>query len=157
MATPQPRTQDFREYLNRTGLKQTRQRLRIVEAFFAAGQHVSAEELHRRLHPETPRLGLVTVYRTLKLLRQAGLASARSFGDAYARFDPNPAGRGHHHLVCTRCGAVQEFGDGDLRPLERRLARRLGFTVTEHKLEMYGICRDCARAARPRPRRRAGA
>jgi Fur family ferric uptake transcriptional regulator len=157
MATSQIRTQDFREYLSRSGLKQTQQRVRIVEAFYAAGQHVSAEELHRRLHANAPGIGLVTVYRTLKLLRQAGLASARSFGDTYARFDPNPAERGHHHLVCTHCGAVQEFADEDLRPLERRVARRQGFRVTAHKLELYGLCRTCARATRPRPRRRAGA
>jgi Fur family ferric uptake transcriptional regulator len=152
MAASELRTQGFQDYLTRSGLKRTQQRLRIVEAFFAAGQHVSAEELHRHLRADAPGIGLVTVYRTLKLLRQAGLASSRTFGDPYARFDPNPAERGHHHLVCTRCGTVQEFADEDLRPLERRVARRQGFRVTAHKLELYGVCRDCVPAPRPRTR-----
>ncbi len=142
----------FSDYLARAGLKSTRQRDRIVRAFFAAGRHVSVEELHHQIRPEDPNLGLVTVYRTLKLLRQAGLATERKFGDAYARFDPNPADWTHHHLICTRCGKIQEFEDASLRALGARVARRQGFTVTEQRLELYGVCRECARLERRRPR-----
>jgi Fur family ferric uptake transcriptional regulator len=143
----------FAEYLSRAGLKATRQRERIVRAFFAAGRHISAEELHRQIRAQDPGVGLVTVYRTLKLLRQAGLATARAFGDGYARFDPNPADWTHHHLICTRCGKVQEFQDADLRNMEEKVARRHGFTVTEQKLELYGLCKECGRTARRRPAR----
>lgn len=143
----------FVAYLSRAGLKSTRQRERIVRAFFAAGRHISAEELYRQIRTQDPGVGLVTVYRTLKLLHQAGLATARAFGDGYARFDPNPADWMHHHLICTRCGKVQEFQDKDLRVLGRKVARTLGFTVTEQKLELYGLCKDCGRAERRRPTR----
>ena len=143
--------QGFADYLARAGLKSTRQRERIVRAFFAAGRHTSAEELYHQIRAQEPCIGLVTVYRTLKLLRQAGLATERAFGDGYARFDPTPAALTHHHLICTRCGMVQEFQDKDLRLLGRKVARSLRFTITEHKLELYGLCRDCGRAERDRP------
>lgn len=138
----------FSDFLNRAGLKNTRQRERIVRAFFAAGRHISAEELYHQIRAQAPSTGLVTVYRTLKLLRQAGLATERKFGDSYARFDPNPADWTHHHLICTRCGKIREFQDATLRNLGAKVARGQGFTVTEQRLELYGICRDCARLDR---------
>jgi len=146
----------FTDFLNRAGLKNTRQRERIVRGFFAAGRHISAEELYHQIRAQDPTIGLVTVYRTLKLLGRAGLATERKFGDAYARFDPHPADWTHHHLICTRCGKIREFQDVTLRSLGAKVARSQGFTVTEQRLELYGICRDCARvggrrdAGRPR-------
>ncbi len=145
MADSDPRLLRFADFLTRAGLKTTRQRERIVRAFFAAGRHISAEELYHRIHAEDPSIGLVTVYRTLKLLREAGLATGRQFGDTYTRFDPHPADWPHHHLICTRCGKIQEFEDATLHALREKVARTFGFTVTEHRLELYGFCRECAR------------
>ncbi len=141
----------FAEYLARAGLKSTRQRDRIVRAFFAAGRHISAEELYYQIRSEDPTVGLVTVYRTLKLLRQAGLATERQFGDPYARFDPTPADQRHHHLICIRCGTIHEFENATVRALGTKAARSHGFTVTEQRLEIYGVCRDCAALERRRP------
>lgn len=145
--------QVFADYLTRAGLKATRQRQTIVRAFFAAGRHVSAEELYHQIRSVDPGIGLVTVYRTLKLLRQAGLATERRFGDSYTRFDPHPADWAHHHLICTRCGKIQEFQDTTLLALRKKVARSVGFTVTEPKLELYGLCRACARLGTGRPSR----
>lgn len=151
------RIQRFADFLTRSGLKATRQRERIVRAFFAAGRHLSAEELYHQTRAQDPSIGLVTVYRTLKLLREAGLATGRQFGDAYTRFDPNPADRPHDHLICTRCGKIQEFADASLHALREKVARSRGFTVTEHRLELYGFCRECARLNRGRAARSARA
>src|SRR3989304_845056 len=104
MSDSHARLQRFADFLARSGLKTTRQRERIVRAFFAAGRHLSAEELYHPIQTQEPGIGLVTGYRTLKLLRQAGLATERQFGEAYTRFDPNPADWPHAHLTCTRCG-----------------------------------------------------
>lgn len=153
MAESDPRLQRFADFLARSGLKSTRQRERIVRAFFAAGRHVSAEELYHQIQSQDPGIGLVTVYRTLKLLRQAGLATERQFGEAYTRFDPNPADWPHDHLICTRCGKIQEFEDANLHSLREKVARSLDFTVIEHKLELYGFCRDCARLGKRRAAR----
>ena len=148
MADPDVRTQRFAEFLTRSGLKSTRQRERIVHDFFDAGRHLSAEELYHRIRTEDRGIGLVTVYRTLKLLQEAGLATGRQFGGTYTRFDPNPADRPHDHLICTRCGKIQEYADPSLHALREKVARSRGFTVTEHRLELYGFCRDCARLNR---------
>jgi Fur family ferric uptake transcriptional regulator len=147
------RLQQFADFLSRTGLKSTRQRQQIVQAFFAAGRHLTAEQLYQRLQEQDPGIGLVTVYRTLKLLREAGLATGRQFGDAYTRFDPTPVDRPHDHLICVRCGQIQEFRDPNLYTLRARVARRQGFTVTEHRLDVYGLCRDCARFGKTRDER----
>lgn len=153
MSDSDSRLRRFADFLARSGLKNTRQRERIVRAFFAAGRHLSAEELYHRIQTQDPGIGLVTVYRTLKLLREAGLATERQFGDAYTRFDPNPTDWPHDHLICTRCGKIQEFEDSTLRSLQEKVARTMGFSVTEHKLELYGLCRDCARLGRGRAAR----
>jgi Fur family ferric uptake transcriptional regulator len=150
MTAPDVRLQRFAEFLSHSGLKSTRQRERIVRAFFDAGRHVSAEELYHRIRTQDPSIGLVTVYRTLKLLREAGLATGRQFGDAYTRFDPSPTDRPHDHLICTRCGKIQEFADDNLHALREKVARSRGFTVIEHRLELYGFCRECARLNRGR-------
>ncbi len=145
MADLDVRLQRFAEFLADSGLKRTRQRDHVLQAFFGAGRHLSAEELYHRIRSQDPAIGLVTVYRTLKLLQEAGLATGRQFGDSYTRFDPSPADRPHDHLICTRCGKIQEFADTNLHALREKVARSRGFTVTEHRLELYGFCRDCAR------------
>lgn len=143
MTDPEAALQGFADYLSRSGLKSTRQRDRIVRAFFASRRHVSAEELHRQLRASDPHIGLVTVYRTLKLLRSAGLATQQQFGTTSARFERS-ADAPHHHLVCTECGRIQEFEDDALGRLARRVKRARGFHVTEQRLELYGFCRECA-------------
>ena len=150
----EPAVQSFSAYLSRTGRKSTRQRERIVRAFLAAGRHISAEELYRQIRAEDPSLGLVTVYRTLKLLGQAGLAAERSFGASFSRFDPNLSAGNHHHLICTECGAIREFRDGHADTLGRRAAHAAGFTVTESRVELYGVCQTCAHRKLPARRRK---
>ncbi len=135
----------FADHLARSGHKATRQREVIARAFFTGARHVTAEELYRVVRDEMPQVGLVTVYRTLKLLREAGLAEERHFGDAHTRFDPNLTERphDHHHLICTACGRIEEFEEAAVRALSTRAARARGFTVTRHALELYGTCRAC--------------
>ncbi len=144
----EPAVQSFSAYLSRTGRKSTRQRERIVRAFLAAGRHISAEELYRQVRSHDPSVGLVTVYRTLKLLGAAGLATERSFGAGYSRFDPNLAEGNHHHLICTVCGRIEEFRDPHADASGQRAARAAGFIVTESRVELYGTCQACARRKR---------
>jgi len=117
----EPAVQSFSAYLSRPGRKSTRQRERIVRTFLVAGRHISAEELYRQIRAEDPNLGLVTLYRTLKLLGQAGLAAERSFGASFSRFDPNLSA-GDHHLICTDCDAIREFRGGHADTFGRRPA-----------------------------------
>jgi Fur family ferric uptake transcriptional regulator len=136
-------------YIERMGLKHSRQRERIADAFFAMEGHVTVDEVVARARRDDPRVSLATVYRTMKLLAESGLASARQFGDGQTRYEA-AAGRDHHdHLICTGCGAIVEFANERIESLQALVARRHGFEVENHKLELYGRCARCRRPARP--------
>lgn len=135
-------------YIQRMGLKHSRQRERIADAFFAMDGHVTVEDVVARARRDDPRVSLATVYRTMKLLADSGLATARRFGDGQTRYEA-AEGRGHHdHLICTGCGAIVEFSNDRIESLQTLVARRHGFDVENHKLELYGRCQRCRRAPR---------
>lgn len=130
-------------YIEEKGLKHSRQRDRIAETFFAMGGHVSVEELVARVRRIDPRISVATVYRTMKLLADCGLAVPRHFGGGQARYEA-AAGRAHHdHLICTGCGTIVEFANEKIESLQESVARRHGFEVESHKLELYGRCARC--------------
>lgn len=130
-------------YIAERGLKHSRQRDRIAETFFAMGGHVSVEELVARVRRIDPRVSVATVYRTMKLLSECGLAVPRHFGGGQARYEA-AAGRAHHdHLICTGCGAIVEFANERIESLQESVARSHGFEVETHKLELYGRCARC--------------
>jgi Fur family ferric uptake transcriptional regulator len=130
-------------WLGEKGLKHSRQRDVIVETFFATGGHEPVDALVARVRARDPRVSVATVYRTMKLLAECGLAVPRRFEDGHTRYEP--AGhRGHHdHLICTGCGRIVEFENERIEDLQRRVARSHGFEVESHKLELYGRCAEC--------------
>lgn len=131
--------------LQRKGMKRSMVRFAILEAFVAFRGHVSAEELTARVREHLPRASPSTVYRTLNLLVSAGLATSRTFGDGHTRFEP--ASTDHHdHLICTACSRVVEFKDDTIERLQEAVAKRFGFEITSHKLELYGACKQCRTA-----------
>jgi Fur family ferric uptake transcriptional regulator len=139
-------------YIAERGLKHSRQRDRIAETFFAMGGHVSVEELVARVRRIDPRISVATVYRTMKLLADCGLATPRNFGGGQTRYEAAGGDRGHHdHLICTGCGEIVEFANEKIETLQELVARRHGFEVESHKLELYGRCSRCrdARGATP--------
>jgi Fur family ferric uptake transcriptional regulator len=137
------RAQSLRNYLRQSGLKVTRQRQEIAESFLKAGRHLSAEELYGRIHQMYPEVGLSTVYRTLKILVDAGLASPREFGDGITRYEPRSEQDHHDHLICVRCGAIIEFENQKIEALQKEVAELNRFTVIRHRLELYGYCDKC--------------
>jgi Fur family ferric uptake transcriptional regulator len=129
--------------LKQRGLKHSAVRDVILEEFFRAGSHVSIEQLLERVRARVPATGYSTVYRTLRLLVDSGHATARDFGGAHTLFEP--ADTHHHdHVVCLKCGTVREFEEKAIEELQAQVARRLGFTITSHRLELYGLCSSCA-------------
>ncbi len=131
------------QYLAGQGLKSTSQRDAILRVFVSAGRHVSAEELYGRVKKSNPGIGYATVYRTLKLLADAGLAEERRFEDGFTRYEYRASDGHHDHLICTRCGAIIEFENSRIEELQIDVARRKGFQVQSHKLEIYGFCSAC--------------
>lgn len=138
--------QIFTEYLAAHQLKMTQQRMTILETFLAVTGHVSSEDLYERIKTRDPEIGQATVYRTLKLLADSGLASSLSFGDGVLRYEP-VWGREHHdHLICEGCGKNLEIMDERIERLQEELAERYGFTLSHHSMNLYGLCPDCRKA-----------
>jgi Fur family ferric uptake transcriptional regulator len=136
-------TEHLTEYLAGKGLKSTTQRDKILKIFVDAGQHLSAEELFLRVKKLHPGIGYATVYRTLKLLAEAGLAQERRFEDGFTRYEHTNTDAHHDHLICTRCGAIIEFENERIEQLQQDVARKNRFKVHTHKLELYGLCAEC--------------
>lgn len=127
-------------YLRRKGLKTTTQREAIVDAFLGASGHVALEDLLNNARKKHPRVGLATVYRTVKLMEEAGLAASRQFGSGQTLYEL-AAERAHHdHLICESCGFIQEFESDEIERLQATAARRLGFNVLRHRHELFGLC-----------------
>ena len=145
----------FKERLKSQGLKSTAQRDDIARVFFESRGHVSIEDLYRDVKRVNPRIGYATVYRTMKLLKDSGLASELHFLDGEARYESALGAHHHDHLICEGCGKIEEFEETRIEVLQTEVARRLGFRITGHKMELYGLCRACqARERRsPRPKR----
>ena len=133
----------FAEFITRKKLKMTPQRLRILAVFLAGKGHVTSEELHQKVKSSSPNIGQATVYRTLRLLADAGLAKAVEFGDGAMRYEILYGQSHHDHLICEACGVNVEVVDPAIEQLQEEVARRHGFTLTAHKLYLYGLCPEC--------------
>lgn len=133
----------FNRFTAGKGLRSTRQRDIILDFFLATHQHVSVEELYLKIKAAHPGIGNATVYRTLKLFVEAGLAREVLLHDGQTRYEHVVEGEHHDHLVCTRCNAVIEFENETIEKLQDEIATRHGFYITSHKLEIYGHCAQC--------------
>lgn len=127
------------------GYKSTNQRDYIASIFFRNNTHVSLDELLQKVRKKNPRIGYATVYRTMKLLTEGGFAVERNFGDGQTRFESIPKSGHHDHMICMKCARIEEFKNERIEKLQTEAARGFGFSVTSHKLEMYGYCRECSR------------
>ncbi|MEA4855938.1 Fur family transcriptional regulator [Solidesulfovibrio sp.] len=137
----------FTDFVARKKLKMTPQRRRILEVFLAEQGHVTSEELYQKVKREYDTIGQATVYRTLKLLADSGLAKAVEFGDGAMRYEILYGQSHHDHLICEVCGVNVEVVDPSIERLQEDVARRHGFRLTAHKLYLYGICPDCQKKA----------
>lgn len=133
----------FQDFISGRGLKSTRQRDMILDTFLSSDRHMSTEELYIKVRAKHPGIGYATVYRTLKLFAESGIAREIHFGDGQTRYEHVAVGEHHDHLVCTSCGAVREFNNEAIESLQKEVADQFGFLVLTHKLELYGICPKC--------------
>ncbi len=141
--------EEFHRFIKQKGLKVTRQRDLIVDTFFSINAHASVEELYDEIRKREPGIGFATVYRTLKLLKESGLAREWNFGDGHARYEHvTDADEHHDHLICVDCGAIEEFENEDIERLQEQVAAQHGFQLTHHTMELYGRCRKCSRIQR---------
>lgn len=133
-------------HVARAGLNRSRTREAVIDTFLATPGHVSAEELTGLVRERAPGVGQTTVYRALKLLVDCGVAATRQFGEGQTRYERVIEGAHHDHLICLECGAIVEFEDAEIEALQEAVARRHGFVVSHHRMELYGRCRACVAA-----------
>lgn len=133
----------FNRFAADKGLRSTRQRDLILDIFLSTHQHVSVEELYLKVKASNPDIGHATVYRTLKLFSEAGLAREILLHDGQTRYEHVVAGEHHDHLICTACNSIIEFENETIEQLQTEIAARHGFLIKNHKLELYGICSAC--------------
>ena len=138
----QPR-EVFLEYLRKRGLNMTPQRAVIVETFLESEGHFSSEELCGRARKLDPAIGQATVYRTLKLLVESGLAGALLAGEGPTLYEHSYGHAHHDHLVCLECGVKVEIVDPEIEKRQEELAEAQGFTLTRHSMVLYGLCPAC--------------
>lgn len=133
-----------RDELRKAGLKATLPRIRILEILERSGQrHMSAEDVYRALLEAGEDIGLATVYRVLTQFESARIVLRHHFEGAHSVFELNK-GNHHDHLLCVKCGRIEEFFDPVIEARQREIANHAGFSITEHSLYLYGICPNCS-------------
>jgi Fur family ferric uptake transcriptional regulator len=151
MTSPPPKVdgrallEAFRSYLRDHNLPVTHQREAVAETIFFAGAHLSVGDIERALRGRRVQVGKATIYRTLDLLLDAGVVQEHDFGEGFKRYEPLAAQSHHEHLICIACGRVVEFSSERLERMKSLIADEYGFRYHHHRLEIYGICRDCQR------------
>ena len=133
----------FLEHIQKSGLRRTAQRHLIMEIFLRTEEHLTSEDLYWLVQKDDSTVGHTTVYRTLKLLTEAGLAREVRFGDNKTYYEHHYNHDHHDHMICTECGKVFEFFSQAIESMQDEMADKLGFRPTHHSLRMWGVCSDC--------------
>jgi len=135
----------FKQYLKDKGLLSSTQREQVLDIFLKTEKHPTINDLYDLVRKKNPKIGLATVYRTMRVICDAGLARQTDFGDGPRRFEHKYKHDHHDHLVCTNCGKVIEVLSPEIEKLQQKLAKRHGFVPLRHKMQIFGRCRQCRR------------
>ena len=133
----------FEDFVVNKGLRHSEQRRVVLMTFLQTEKHLTPDELYELVRRSIPTIGYATIYRTLRLLCESGLARELKLEDGSVRYEHLYGHEHHDHLICVRCGRFTEVLDPGIEKLQGELARREGFILQGHKLLMYGICREC--------------
>jgi Fur family transcriptional regulator, ferric uptake regulator len=136
-------TELFYSYLHRNGLKKTYQKDLILETFLNTEGHLSVEDIYALVKKRDRKVGVVTVFRTLKVLTACGIAREIALGDGLTRFEHSYHHPLHHHIVCTECHKAIEFVCPELERIQSDIIKKYNFKTIHHRFQTYGICEDC--------------
>ena len=136
-------TDQFIKFLRDEGYLVTRQRRRIAEVIFTTPGHLSVEDIRNLLRQRKVSASIASIYRTLDVLIKGGLVVQHRFGKRFKRFESIRLNQHHDHLICNTCGKVIEFRNDTIETLQMQVAKEHGFTITNHKLDIYGRCSKC--------------
>ncbi|MGO4889843.1 peroxide-responsive transcriptional repressor PerR [Anaerobacillus sp. MEB173] len=137
------RIQEAINSLKNTGVRMTPQRHAILEHLFSARTHPTADEIYKALEGKFPNMSVATVYNNLRVFKEVGLVKELTYGDASSRFDSDPSD--HYHVICDDCGKIVDFYYPGLDEVETLAEHVTGFKVKNHRMEIYGSCRECAK------------
>jgi Fur family ferric uptake transcriptional regulator len=140
--TGSPRGKSIIDICKEKGIKVTRKRGLVAELLESSQGHQSADAIFKLAREKDPTIGQATVYRTLKLFSSAGVIDALTFRQDHSKFESSLK-KHHDHLVCTKCGRIEEFADDELENMKERVAKSHRFTMESHTLEIYGVCSEC--------------
>jgi Fur family ferric uptake transcriptional regulator len=138
----------FYAYLRQNGLKKTYQKDLILETFLNTEGHLSVEDIYSLVKKRDKKVGIVTVFRTLKSLVACGIAREITLGDGLTRFEHSYHHPHHHHIVCTECHTAIEFISPELERIQQEIVEKYHFQPVRHRFQIYGVCEDC-REERP--------
>lgn len=136
----------IKDKLKNKGYKLTPQRRATLDVIVdQQGKHLSTEDVYMLVKERCPEIGLATVYRTLQLLEQLGVISKQNFDDGCSRYELADSGddHQHHHLICVKCGRVQEVEGDLLEHLEKEIEEKNNFKILDHKVKFFGYCNNC--------------
>ena len=139
--------EEFERFLRTKNLKHSKPRRDFLEVFLASEGHLSAQELYERTKHKNARIGFATVYRTLKLLEECGLARSVDYGDGTLRYEPDRFQ--HHHIICTSCNRTVEFLSPELESLLQRVQKDYQFMPQSHAVRVLSVCADCSQPPGP--------
>ncbi len=142
---PENNTTKESQHIRKAGLKVTSPRVKILEMLesrSSADRHLTAEEVYKTLLSEGEEIGLATVYRVLTQFEAAGLVKRHHFEGGNSVFELE-SGQHHDHIVCVKCGRVEEFRDELIEQRQKEIARNANFKLTDHSLCLYGLCQEC--------------
>ena len=134
----------FKALLKNENLKYTKQREVILDGLYNSDKHLTPEELYNLIQQNHPELktGIATVYRTLQLLEDHNMVTSLSFGTQGKKYELG-AKEHHDHMICTECGDITEFVDEEIENRQHIIAEELGFKMSDHSMQIYGICKKC--------------
>lgn len=133
----------LKDYLKSRGFKFTPQREAILNEFLKVETHISADGLYSILRQKDPTIGQATVFRTMKLLADAGIALPVEFQDRVIRYEHRLGHQHHDHLICTSCSAIVEFSNEEIEKLQQAVSENFGFLLTGHRMDLFGLCPKC--------------
>lgn len=133
----------FSAYLQTKGIRNSLRRSQILETFTKCERHVTVNELVALVHKKYPEIGIATIYRTLKLICESGIARASEFEDGTVRYEHDFGHQHHDHLVCTNCGAFVEINNKHIEDEQNKIAKDHGYSLVNHKMILYGTCPKC--------------
>ena len=133
----------FRAFLKEKRLHGSKVRDLVVDTFLDAENHLGLEAILERARRRDPSVSFTTVYRTMRLLVEAGLVQERDFGSGSALYELSHGRQHHDHLICERCGLVEEFVNEKIEELQERVASKHGFELRRHRHDLFGLCSRC--------------